>query len=363
MKKILIILSLLLAGVAEAQTYKGKSLQLRGALAQRPSCTAATQGGVFNSIYTSTTAADLWHICSKNAAGAYAWKPLFSGNGGDMVYGNGTDGTTGGCDAPGVTRTLTRDIICSNFGVNVGDTVYTAGFVIYATGTAAIYGTISNDGAPGVVMAAGGGALSNAAGATSSTTRWGGSSGGAGVATGNGVAGVNVTGCFGSAVGGTGGNATIATGAAGGTIITPIGTLFHFPVSVTTMLGNAADLNMMLCGGTGGGSGGYDNPDGVGSGAGGGGGGIVHIIARRVLVQSTGVVTANGGAGGDSGGAGVGGGGGGGAGGRVIITASIYENLGTVTATGGAGGAGSNGGSVGAAGANGTVLIFYHTAN
>jgi hypothetical protein len=47
----------------------------------------------------------------------------------------------------------------------------------------------------------------------------------------------------------------------------------------------------------------------------------------------------------------------------VIITASIYENLGTVTATGGAGGAGSNGGSIGAAGANGTVLIFYHTAN
>lgn len=108
--------------------------------------------------------------------------------------------------------------------------------------------------------------------------------------------------------------------------------------------------------GCGGGSG-----AGGGSAAGGNGGGVILLIAPTVIIRSTGIVSANGGAGANGVSAGVGGGGGGGGGGTVAIICRhcIREAGSTVTASGGAGGnAYDAASSAGGRGADGVVKIL-----
>jgi hypothetical protein len=121
------------------------------------------------------------------------------------------------------------------------------------------------------------------------------------------------------------------------------------------------------CSGSGGGGGGATNAsadDGVGTG-GAGANGLV-IIARRIVLSSTTVITMNGAAGTAAWATNTShayGGGGGGSGGPVILIGEIIEMpaSGTIiTATGGGGGVGAGtGGEAGTAGEDGQVYLVY----
>jgi len=108
-------------------------------------------------------------------------------------------------------------------------------------------------------------------------------------------------------------------------------------------------------GGLGGGAGAGDGTNKGGSG--GSGGGCLIIIARKVVIASTGVIKANGGNGAPGAGGNAGGGGGGGGG--VVSVHTLDMTLtsgGIIQAAGGAGGAGVGTGAAGSAGAGSGVF-------
>lgn len=129
--------------------------------------------------------------------------------------------------------------------------------------------------------------------------------------------------------------------------------------------GAAGGLGSDGRGGTGGGGGvlcGGPTTMRNGSGGGGGGGGVIVLIAPfglSVRVEATGVVSANGGAGGDvpPASALVGSGGGGGSGGRIELIGGFVEVAGIVRARGGRGGNGQGAGGGGGGGGGGNILI------
>lgn len=127
--------------------------------------------------------------------------------------------------------------------------------------------------------------------------------------------------------------------------------------SASEVAADEAGFETLLIGGAGGGAGGEGIEDVATQyygATGGGGGGVLHIIAAGNITV-TGIISANGGAGGD--GNGLSGGGGGGAGGVVWLqSGGQITNNGTIRALGGAGGTitsaltarGGNGGNGGA---------------
>ncbi len=112
-------------------------------------------------------------------------------------------------------------------------------------------------------------------------------------------------------------------------------------------------------GGTGGGGGNAGaSGTNVRGGGGGGGGAVAVIIARQIVVQGTGKITARGGNGGTASysatpGTGNGGGGGGGGGGTIIVVSTTQEILGSVDVSGGTGGPKTGLGTVGSNGSDG----------
>ena len=117
------------------------------------------------------------------------------------------------------------------------------------------------------------------------------------------------------------------------------------------------DLSVMFFGG-GGGGGITDNTGTVGGG--GSGGGIIYIAGNSITVSSTGLITANGGKGGD----GNYGQGGGGAGGSIVIKSnSIALNTNLVDSIGGAkGNYSQNPSEGGGVGGTGRIHIEYGTS-
>ncbi len=160
----------------------------------------------------------------------------------------------------------------------------------------------------------------------------------------------------GGGAGGSFGDTLLATnGAAGTSTVGLQGT--GGVTSASEVAADEAGFETLLIGGAGGGAGGEGVEDvaTLYSGAtGGGGGGALHIIAAG-NITITGIISANGGAGGD--GTGLSGGGGGGAGGSIWLqSGGQIINNGTIRALGGAGGtvtsvlaaSGGNGGNGGA---------------
>lgn len=162
--------------------------------------------------------------------------------------------------------------------------------------------------------------------------------------TGAGAGGASASGNAGSFSGGGGGaggnfgDTLLATSGADGTSTVGLqGT--GGATSASEVAADEAGFETLLIGGAGGGAGGEGVEDvaTLYSGAtGGGGGGALHIIAGG-NITITGIVSANGGAGGD--GTGLSGGGGGGAGGSIWLqSGGQITNNGTIRALGGAGG-------------------------
>lgn len=133
--------------------------------------------------------------------------------------------------------------------------------------------------------------------------------------------------------------------------------------------GSAGSSSVGTAGSSTGGAGGTGLEDGLASSGagnpGGGGaypgatgiGGVILLIARgNIYIEATGVISANGAAGGGNGSAYGGTGGGSGAGSINIGHGGTYTNLGTVRANGGAGGSNSHG-YVGGAGGAGCITV------
>ena len=111
--------------------------------------------------------------------------------------------------------------------------------------------------------------------------------------------------------------------------------------NITLYLGTALAYTLYTGGGGGGGGSTCDSYALYSyGGSGGRGGGIVKIFASYIVIQSGGVISANGLNGGDAIGYGNSGGGGGGGGGTVFILYRYMVNNGSITANGGAGGSG-----------------------
>jgi len=110
--------------------------------------------------------------------------------------------------------------------------------------------------------------------------------------------------------------------------------------NITLYLGTTFTYTLYTGGGGGGGGATCYPYDISCGGSGGGGGGIVKIFASYIVIQSGGVISANGLNGGNASGYGNSGGGGGGGGGTVFILYRYMVNNGSITANGGAGGSG-----------------------
>lgn len=286
-------------------------------------------------------------------AGAQFFGNFFDGGmqgAGSYLYGDGVNGaaTLDGSTTfnnfsslAGSTYTLNRDVNFTTLTVNVGVTVITAGFRVFAQ-TLINNGTIHDNG-------------NDAAGATqgaaqAATTFTGGQVGGAG-GTGNGAAGTAATSPGIGGAGGAGGTSGANTAGAGGASnqTSGVNQIRLLPSFLTARLPSGTAMNPGAGGGSGAG-------DGVNAGGGGGGGGGTLAIYAYMLYNN-GTISANGGAGG-TGVAGNAAGGGGGGGGCVILVYACLLLIGTVTANGGALGAkfGGGSGTNGVAGSVGTIM-------
>lgn len=292
------------------------------------------------------------------------------------IYGAGSDGALvfDGVNPvlditpSGGVYTLTRSIYPSQVTIQAGVTVVCNSREIICSGNVLIEGSLTANGGNGAdgtqIGGAGLGGSAISAGDVGGSQA--GSAGGAGN-TGAGSAAGAVTGhqnCLIGAVtggaGGAGGNGSSGSGGASGSG----GVATYRPYRRYT--GHIIAGDTLLTGGPGGRGGGGGGGDGTNKGGGGGGGGagggIIHLAARKVTVNATGLLSATGGNGGDggsptTGNAGGGGGGGGGSGGAIILVAEVLEIApGTLTVAGGAGGIGgtaSGTGTNGVAGTNG----------
>ena len=247
-------------------------------------------------------------------------------------YGTGADGdlvaTTGACTGVGVSGTAPSCTIAggtynfSNVTVGASATLTVTGttaLIIKATGTVTIDGTVGADG-------------TNASGGTGGAALAGGSAGGNTDAPGSGP--------------GAGGDGWSSgrSGGAGGAGHGGLGGYGSYADSDGYCVANGAQgvtYNTMNVGGSGGGGGGNrtNSIAGTGGGGGGGGGGVSIVSAGQIIVGTTGIVTANGGAGTVASGGGAGAGGG--SGGRIrLVSLDTVINNGILTANGGAGGNG-----------------------
>ncbi len=247
------------------------------------------------------------------------------GAGARGIYGDGSDG------ALHVTSGTTQIAKVSYFTtivVDVGAVLNCNEFLVVATTSIIINGTVDGAGA-NAVSATGGIGGSDGYGAT----------GGNGAALAAGGAGSSASDLYAGGAGGNGGASTVSVHA-GGLSIVP-GAFFIPPFRFP--LGGLFQTYLTAFGLGGGGGGGDATHAG---GGGGGGGGIIYLAAPRIIIAGTATVAGGNGAAKTGGTAGDGGGGGGG----VIWLVSDVPALiaGTVTAAGGIkGGASAADGSAG----------------
>lgn len=301
-------------------------------------------------------------------------------------FGNGQDGaltydgttTILGMSPSSSIYTLTRDIYGTTIIVNVGVTIETAGYRIFAkislTNSGIIKRTPNNGGnGAGITGGTAGAALASGSiyGGLAGQAGANGSNHGAGAAFAgiNGVNGTAQTTSIGvvGVAGGNGGNAGGggSTGGNAGALTLSTQNIYNTTFATTMWdFGAAAIIKSSSGSGSGGSGGGSASAANTGAGGGSGSTGGIVWIAARVLTNS-GTISANGGNGGNGGNAtgsdGGGGGGGGGAGGVVVL---MYKSitLGTVTVTGGTGGSGGTGGASGTSGASGTTGTIIQIA-
>jgi len=262
------------------------------------------------------------------------------------VFGDGSDGavTVSG------TVTLARDMFYSTLTVPTATILDTSGYRVFVSGTLTIAGTIRFDGNNAVTTVGGvvkSGYFTSLAGISGGTgagttgsnlsTSLGGASGAGGVGSSGGTtagsASVNTS--FGAGKGGAQAYRNVAL------------------VSIGAAPGQGVTTMLPFGGGAQGGAGGGD---GTNSGGGGGaGGGMVLILAKNVVGQTGGTITAKGGNGASGTAGSTGGGGGGGGGWIILVSQSITGTALTTTVTGGTGAAGfGTGATAGAAGSTGT---------
>jgi hypothetical protein len=318
---------------------------------------------------------------STNASGALndiGTGTIVRGNSGlsDNTNGNavsfssyGGDGSDGAVTISSPT-TLTRDMYYTNLTVNISQTLTTAGYRIFCTGTLTVNGTIDwsgKNGGAGVTNGAGGvGGAALVDGYLKGSPI--GSAGGGGD-TGSGSSGIigssiaNSLGTNGVAGGASVDNAAGGAGTATASLVAPI-----LLWNVSTMLditATGATIKYSGSANSGGGAGAGQSGGAGGQGGSGGGsasnGGTIAIYARNITISATGIISSKGGVGG-AGGVGTGsgshggGGGGGGQGGQIILIYVTLTNSGSITAAAGAGGTGGAGvGANGFAGTTGTV--------
>lgn len=283
---------------------------------------------------------------------------LGNGNDGAIVF-NGSTTPVAGATLVGSTYTVTRDIYATDCTVNNSIVLKMQGFRLFVNGTLLNNGTISSAGndASGLT----GGAIISATGVFQ-------------CAAGNGANGRNTLGA-GSNAGGSGGNNIAGStggdggqadggnlGGSGGTSAGPssnAGGVRHIlPWLWGRIPGGTGTALLPMSGSTGGGSGGCQPASGTASSGSGGSAGILMAIFCNVL-NNTGTITANGGAGSNASATvdGKAGGGGGGAGGSVAVFYKTLISQGTITANGGALGTGAGSGANGTAGSNGITLV------
>lgn len=292
--------------------------------------------------------------------------------------------------------TLTTDAYGTGVVIKPGVTVNSSGWRIFATMGSSVQGTYQNNGSAGAnggsvigVNANAGAGGAGGAGAASGYFPAGvsgvnGQGGGAGTTSGGQSPGVSSAVGINSShslsvgnasQGGNGGNggSGVAGGGTGGTAATQGTTTFRtiapnslFPIiSMFDVTNGSLSLYNTQAGSSGGGGGaggGGDNGahaggGGGGAGGSGGNGGILGLYSKDINVAFSGVIQANGGAGGNGGhggdgapgggNAGGGGGGGGGAGGNGGVTFLVYQSItnnGSILALGGTAGNGGVGG-------------------
>jgi len=306
-----------------------------------------------------------------NLTEAFTWSGTHTFSGdvsgiNDEWFGDGSDG-----DATiSATTTLTSDKFYNSLTVNSGVSLITGSYKVFVKGTATINGTVSNNGGSGGNAS---GATGGTAGAgtplgsigtstpgkvgTNGTTGGPGSNGGAGIAENNVVSGAGVAG----GNGGGSGSDPGGTGGVAGTITTSASSSLR-ALNVALSL---FDRNGFFVARSGSGSGAGGAGQGVGTGGGGGGsganGGNVLIVAKTLVIGSTGKIQSNGGNGGNGGngngggtGAGGGGGGAGGNGGILIVFYKTLTNSGVIQASGGTKGIGGTKTGAGTNGSDGT---------
>jgi len=296
--------------------------------------------------------------------------------GGILNFGDGSDGNV----IISVDTTLTADKYYKNLIVNAGVTLNPGGYRIFVSEVAHVYGTVTrngNNGASTITSTGGAGGAALADGYLKGSVAGGnGGNGdaGAGGATGgeNGGDTSNSIGVNGAA-GGNGGTADTA-GGSGGTAGTATASNVKFIANwhLATLLDvgvTGATVKFDNSAGSGGGAGGgRDTSAPPGNGAGGGGagsaGGIIAIYAKRFIIYSEGVISANGGNGGNGGDGidndgGAGGGGAGGSGGCVVLVYNSLSNNGSITANGGTKGVKGTGGTGATDGTDGNAGAIY----
>ncbi len=306
---------------------------------------------------------------------------------GIFSYGDGSDGalTTSG------DVSLTEDKYYTDLTVSDGDTFNPAGYRVFVSGTLTVgggtSGILSRDGSNGsngqngqsgiVVTSGGSGGAALADGYLKGSVA-GGSGGAAGGNNGgdNPVDGGNndvlnsigVDGGLGGdgADGPTGGAPYDgANGTQGTATASNVKLIANWHLSTlldVSSSGSTVKFTVSASGGGGGGGGAHF--DGVwrtggGGGGAGSGGGLIAIYARKIIINSGGIIEAIGGNGGNGGNgvsnSGGGGGGAGGNGGEVVLVYNEFTNNGAITVTGGTGGTKGTGGSNGTDGTAGTV--------
>jgi hypothetical protein len=319
-----------------------------------------TKAPAFDALAPTATRGDLI-VRGASANGALAIgtsNQVLSTDGTDPIWRNRSfpfgDGSDGDVTIAAPT-TLTRDMMYNNLTVNAGQTLKTAGFVVYVNGTLTVAATGVIDG-----------------------------SGGAG---GNGVNGAPFTGGAAGAppyliainsmvpmAGGAGGNSVAAgtTLKAGGAASPPLNYNIYFPykrlhsaggggggahgsAAATAGVGTPAPYETLVTGtrgGVGGAAGAGTGSAALSGGGGGSGGGWLEI--RALTINNAGSIQSLGGHGGEgvTSGSDASGNGGGGVGGVVVVyyRATAGSGVGSLSAAGGAPGTSGNGGTAGAAG-------------
>lgn len=285
-----------------------------------------------------------------------------SGAGGQGANFFGT-GVSGDLVVAGTTF-LSGDAFFDNVTVQAGGSLRTQGRRLFVRNTLKVEagGVLSNDGAAGT---AGAGAIAGTGGAAYTTgTLPVNAAGGDGNVAGAGVAGnatADYAGTTTKASGAGGAGASGAGGASANAVAHPTAemqTPYQLDVALKMYSADRVSGTLVpLAGGAGGGGGGGEAAT-AGGGGGGAGGGLLVVAAKTIVVEATGVISADGGAGGDGAAAGDAGGGGGGTGGVVSLVYQALQSSGTIRASGGAGGVALGTGADGAAGADGQVFLY-----